>query len=122
MLTGVAMVKTAAAERDLRWRWEDLQYTEMFNFAVKKLSNGLDVASAALINTCGRTLLLWYGAMLVIQEHHHRSVCRFQYADRQCHCATLALAGLWYEARSLISVERLDGFQLSRKKAPENPC
>ncbi|HEY9874734.1 MAG TPA: peptidase domain-containing ABC transporter, partial [Candidatus Obscuribacterales bacterium] len=68
MMTGVATVKAAAAERDLRWRWEErLTSTINARFRGQKLANNLQ-ATSGLINTLGTTALLWYGAMLVIQD------------------------------------------------------
>jgi len=124
MLTGVATVKTAAAERDLRWRWEDL-FTSTLNvqFRGQKLSNGLDVASG-LVNTLGSTLLLWYGAMLVIQEQLSiGQFVAFNMLIGNVITPILALVGLWYELQEvLISVERLDDvFSAQPEESPENP-
>jgi ATP-binding cassette subfamily B protein len=124
MLTGVATVKTAAAERDLRWRWEDL-FTSTLNaqFRGQKLSNGLDVASG-LVNTLGSTLLLWYGAMLVIQEQLSiGQFVAFNMLIGNVITPILALVGLWYQLQEvLISVERLDDvFSAQPEESSENP-
>lgn len=124
MLTGVATVKTAAAERDLRWRWEDL-FTSTLNvqFRGQKLSNGLEVASG-VINTIGSTALLWYGASLVIQEQLSiGEFVAFNMLIGNVISPILALVGLWYELQEvLISVERLDDvFKAQPEESPEKP-
>ena len=124
MLTGVATVKTAAAERDFRWRWEDL-FTSTLNtqFRGQKVSNGLEVASG-LINTLGSTLLLWYGATLVIQEQLTiGQFVAFNMLIGNVISPILALVGLWYELQEvLISVERLDDvFSATPEESPQNP-
>lgn len=124
MLTGVATVKTAAAERDLRWRWEDL-LTNTLNsqFRGQKLSNGLEVASG-LINTLGSTFLLWYGAKLVIQDELTiGQFVAFNMLIGNVIAPILALVGLWYELQEvLISVERLDDvFSAQPEESPQKP-
>ncbi|MDV2993509.1 MAG: Leukotoxin export ATP-binding protein LtxB [Chroococcidiopsis sp. SAG 2025] len=124
MLTGVATVKMAAAERDLRWRWEDL-FTATLNtqFRGEKLSNGLQVASGA-INTFGSTLLLWYGATLVIQDQLTiGQFVAFNMLVGLVIAPILALVNLWYELQEvLISVERLDDvFTAQPEESPEKP-
>jgi ATP-binding cassette subfamily B protein len=124
MLTGVATVKTAAAERDFRWRWEDL-FTSTLNtqFRGQKLSNGLEVTSG-LINTLGSTLLLWYGAMLVIQDQLSiGEFVAFNMLVGNVINPILALVGLWYEFQEVvISVERLDDvFSAQPEESPQKP-
>ncbi len=124
MLSGVATVKMAAAERDLRWRWEDL-FTSTLNvqFRGQKLSNAL-AATSGLINTLGSTLLLWYGATLVIQEQLTiGQFVAFNMLIGSVIAPILALVGLWYELQEvLISVERLDDvFSAQPEESPENP-
>ena len=124
MLTGVATVKTAAAERDFRWRWEDL-FTSTLNtqFRGQKLSNGLQVISG-LINTLGSTLLLWYGATLVIQDQLTiGQFVAFNMLIGNVITPILALVGLWYELQEVvISVERLDDvFSATPEESTQNP-
>lgn len=124
MLTGVATVKAAAVEQDIRWRWEDL-LTNTLNVTFKgqKLSNGLQVISA-FINTLGSTFLLWYGAKLVIeQELTIGQFVAFNMLIGNVISPILALVGLWYELQEvLISVERLDDvFAAQPEESPDNP-
>lgn len=124
MLNGVATVKTAAAERDLRWRWEDL-LTSTLNtqFKGQKLSNGLQTVSG-LINAAGSTALLWYGAMLVIQDQLTiGQFVAFNMLIGNVIGPILALVGLWYEFQEvIISVERLDDvFTAQPEESPQEP-
>ncbi|CAA9588611.1 Cyclic-nucleotide-regulated bacteriocin/lantibiotic efflux ABC transporter, permease/ATP-binding protein [uncultured Synechococcales cyanobacterium] len=124
MLNGVATVKTAAVERDLRWRWEDL-LTSTLNtqFRTQKLSNGLR-ATSGLINSLGSTAILWYGAMLVIQEQLTiGQFVAFNMLIGNVISPILALVALWYEFQEvIISVERLDDvFTAQPEESPQKP-
>ena len=124
MLTGVETVKTAAAERDLRWRWEELLTSTLnVQFRGQKLSNKLE-ATSGLINTLGSTLLLWYGATLVIQgQLTIGQFVAFNMLIGNVIEPILALVGLWYELQEvLISVERLDDvFSAQPEENPQKP-
>jgi len=110
MLTGVATIKAAAAERDVRWRWED-RFTSALNaqFRGQNLGNGLQ-ATGGLINTLGSTALLWYGATLVIQDQ--LSIGQFVAFTMMFGSVinpVLSVVNLWDELQEvLISVERLN--------------
>jgi ATP-binding cassette subfamily B protein len=110
MLSGVATIKAAAAERELRWLWED-RFTRLLNerFRGQKLANGLQVTSG-VINTLGSTALLWYGAMLVIQgQLTIGQFVAFNMLIGRVIGPVLALVGLWDELQEvLVSVERLN--------------
>ncbi|MBD2356556.1 peptidase domain-containing ABC transporter [Tolypothrix sp. FACHB-123] len=110
MLTGVATVKAAAAEHELRWRWEDhLTSTINAQFRGYKLGIGLDVISE-LINTIGSTALLWYSATLVIQEQLTiGQLVAFNMLIGNVIGPVMSLVGLWDELQEvMVSVERLD--------------
>lgn len=124
MLTGVATVKAAAAERDLRWQWEE-QLTAMFNaqWRGQKLANGLQVMGSA-VNTFGSTALLWYGATLVI--HDQLSIGQFVAFNMMIGNVigpVIALVGLWDELQEvMVSVERLnDIFSTQPEESPDKP-
>lgn len=124
MLTGIATVKTAAAERDVRWQWEE-HLTSQFNvqFRGQKLANGLQAVSG-LINTVGSAALLWYGAMLVIQDQLTiGQLVAFNMMIGSVIGPTLALVGLWDELQEvMVSVERLeDIFCTSPEESPDQP-
>ncbi|MEP0871006.1 ABC transporter transmembrane domain-containing protein [Trichocoleus desertorum AS-A10] len=110
ILTGIATVKAAAAERDLRWGWEE-RLTSMLNarFQGQKLSNTLQAVSG-LINTIGSTALLWYGASLVIRDQLTiGQFVAFNMLIGNVINPVLRLVGLWDEFQEVIvSVERLD--------------
>ena len=124
MLSGMATVKAAAAEREIRWRWED-RLTRMLNvqFKGQKLANGLGAVSG-LINTIGSTALLWYGASLVIQgQLTIGQFVAFNMMIGNVLSPILSLVGLWDEFQEvLIAVERLnDVFETDPEERPGDP-
>ncbi len=124
ILTGIATVKTSAAERELRWLWED-HLTSMFNakFRGQKLANGLQIAGA-LINTLGSTALLWYGATLVIQDQLSiGQFVAFNMLIGNVINPVLSLVGLWDELQEvMVSVERLDDiFSAQPEESADKP-
>jgi ATP-binding cassette subfamily B protein len=109
-ITGINTVKAIAAEKELRWRWEDT-LTKYLNvrFRSQKLGIGLQSASD-LINTIGSTVLLWYGATLVIQDQLSiGQFVAFNMLIGRVIDPVLSLSYLWDELQEvLISVERLN--------------
>ncbi len=124
MLSGVATIKAAAAEREIRWRWEDrLTRTLNVQFKGQKLANGLGALSS-LINTLGSTALLWYGASLVIQgQLTIGQFVAFNMMIGNVLSPILSLVGLWDEFQEvLIAVERLnDVFETAPEERPGEP-
>ena len=124
MITGVATIKATAAEREMRWRWED-QLTCMINakFRGQKLANGLQVIGSG-INTLGSTALLWYGAMLVIQDDLTiGQFVAFNMMIGSVISPVLSVVGLWDEFQEvLVSIERLDDvFSAQPEESPYKP-
>ncbi|MBV8886570.1 MAG: peptidase domain-containing ABC transporter [Chroococcidiopsidaceae cyanobacterium CP_BM_RX_35] len=124
MLTGVATVKAAAAEQELRWRWED-RFTSALNrqFWGQNLANGLQGISG-LINTLGSTALLWYGATLVIQDQLTiGQFVAFNMMIGNVINPVLSLVGLWDEFQEvMVSVERLnDVFSAEPEESLQKP-
>jgi ATP-binding cassette subfamily B protein len=124
MITGVATVKSVGAEQELRWRWEE-RLTEQLNirFKAQKFAINLGVASG-LINSIGGTAVLWFGAMLVIQDQLTiGQFMAFNMMQGRVIAPILALAGLWDELQEvLISVERLnDVFDTEPEETPQKP-
>ena len=124
MMTGIATVKAAAAEQEIRWRWED-QLTGMLNirFRGQKLANGLQIVSGS-INALGSALLLWYGATLVIQDQLTiGQFVAFNMLIGNVIGPVMAVVGVWDELQeALISVERLnDVFSTEPEESPGKP-
>jgi ATP-binding cassette subfamily B protein len=124
MMTGVATVKAAAAEQEIRWRWEE-RLTSLVNvqFKGQKLSNVLQSISA-LINTLGTTALLWYGATLVMQDQLTvGQFVAFNMLIGNVINPILSLVKLWDEFQEiLVSVERLnDIFAAEPEESIQNP-
>ena len=110
MMNGISTVKATAAEKEFRWRWEDL-LTHQINvqFKGQKLAVNLGLLSG-LINTIGGTALLWYGATLVIQgQLTIGQFVAFNMMKGHIISPVISLVGLWDELQEvLISVERLN--------------
>ncbi|WP_180977280.1 cysteine peptidase family C39 domain-containing protein [Fischerella muscicola] len=110
IVTAVATVKTAAAERPMRWRWEEsFTNTVQTRFRGQKLANNLQLATS-LINHLGITFLLWYGATLVMgNQMSLGQFVAFNMLIGSTINPVLALVKLWDELQEiLISAERLD--------------
>ncbi|MCP6759301.1 MAG: cysteine peptidase family C39 domain-containing protein [Fischerella sp. CENA71] len=110
IITGVATVKTSAAERPMRWRWEEsFTNTVQTRFRGQKLANNLQLATS-LINHLGITFLLWYGATLVIgNQMSIGQFVAFNMLIGSTINPVLALVKLWDELQEvLICAERLD--------------
>lgn len=124
MMTGVATVKAAAAEPDLRWRWEDrLTATLNSRFRGQKLANGLQ-STGRLINTLGTTALLWYGAMLVIEDQLTiGQFVAFNMLIGNVINPVLSLVSLWDQLQEvMVSVERLnDVLSQTPEESPDAP-
>jgi ATP-binding cassette subfamily B protein len=115
IMTGIATVKTAATEQEVRWRWED-RLTRMLNarFRGQKLANSLQILSG-LINAIGSAALLWYGATLVIQEQLTiGQLVAFNMLLGSIITPILSVVGFWDELQEVvISVERLNDVLLA---------
>jgi ATP-binding cassette, subfamily B, bacterial HlyB/CyaB len=124
ILTGIATVKSVAAERELRWCWED-HLTRQINtqFRGQKFGIGLQLTSG-LIHAVGSTLLLWFGASMVIQDQLTiGQFVAFNMMIGYVISPVLALVSLWEELQEVvISVERLnDVFESQPEEIPGQP-
>lgn len=120
MMSGIAAIKSAAVEQEVRWRWED-SFTQFNNVSFKgqKFGLGLGAVNGA-VNTLGSTALLWLGATMVIQDQ--LTIGQFVAFNMMIGYVldpVVALANLWDELQEIfISVERLnDVFEAE----PEEP-
>lgn len=67
-LTGIRTIKAVAVEQSIRWHWEGLLQTAIkTNFSGQIINNWLQIFSNTIEATI-TTVLLWYGAYLVIHE------------------------------------------------------
>ena len=123
MLTGISTVKAVAAEQELRWGWED-KLTHQLNvrFKGQKLAINLGLLSG-LIDSIGGSILLWYGATLVIQgQLTIGQYVAFNMMKGHIISPVMALVGLWDELQEvLISVERLNDV-FNAKPEEANPA
>ncbi len=110
MMSGISTVKAAAAERELRWRWED-RFTNQLNVGFKGQKFGITLeAIGGTIEAVGGILLLWYGASLVINGNLTiGQFVAFNMMKGKVLSPVMALTNLWDELQEvLISVERLN--------------
>jgi ABC-type bacteriocin/lantibiotic exporter with double-glycine peptidase domain len=122
VMTGISTIKVTAAERDLRWRWED-RFTDSLNarFRGQKLANNLQIISG-LLNSVGSTALLWFGAMLVIREQLSiGQFVGFNMLFGNVTAPVMALTRLWDEFQEVVvSIERLnDVFSTEPEEDPQ---
>ncbi len=122
MMSGIAMVKGAAVEQEMRWQWED-HLTRQMNaqFRGQKLGIRLEAISG-VIHSVGGTALLWFGAYLVIQgELTIGQLVAFNMMMGYIITPIVSLANLWDELQEVvISVERLnDVFDATPEESPQ---
>ncbi|MEL6929242.1 MAG: peptidase domain-containing ABC transporter, partial [Cyanobacteria bacterium J06600_6] len=123
MMTGISTVKAVTAEKDLRWRWEELLTRQLnVQFKGQKLAINLGLLSG-MINSIGGAALLWYGASLVIRgDLSIGQYVAFNMMKGYIISPVLVLVGLWDELQEvLISVERLnDVFDAKVEESPQS--
>jgi ATP-binding cassette, subfamily B, bacterial HlyB/CyaB len=123
MMSGIATIKSAATEQEIRWRWED-KFVNLLNiqFSGQKLSIGLK-GIGGLINAIGTAGLLWYGAGLVIDNQLSiGQLVAFNMLIGSVLEPILAVVGVWGEFQEVvIAVERLnDVFVTAPEEATGN--
>lgn len=124
MMNGIAAVKSAGVEQEVRWRWED-SLTQLNNVAFKgqKFGLGLGAVNGA-VSTLGSTALLWLGAAMVIQDQLTiGQFVAFNMMIGYVLSPVVALANLWDELQEIfISIERLnDVFEARPEEPPGQP-
>jgi HlyB family type I secretion system ABC transporter len=124
MIAGITTIKTAVAERPMRKRWEQ-RFMNMLKAKLRgqKLVNQLQLMNG-LINHLGSTVVLWYGATLVMDGQ--MSLGKFVAFNMLIGSVTqpvLALVKLWEEFQEvLISLERLNDVLATLPEAnPQKP-
>lgn len=124
MMNGVAAVKSAGVEQEVRWRWEEtLVQLNNVGFKGQKFGIGLGALNGA-VNTLGSTALLWLGASMVIQDQLTiGQFVAFNMMIGYVLSPVVALANLWDELQEIfISVERLnDVFEAQPEEPPGQP-
>ena len=120
MMTGISTVKAVTAEKDLRWRWEELLTRQLnIQFKGQKLAINLGLLSG-MINAIGGAVLLWYGASLVIRgDLSIGQYVAFNMMKGYIISPVLSLVSLWDELQEvLISVERLNDVFDAKSEEP----
>lgn len=124
MMTGIVTVKTAAVEHLVQKHWEGrFQNMLKARFRGQKLANKLQLLSN-LINHLGSTMVLWFGATLVMGGGLSLGhFVAFNMLIGNVTHPVLALVKLWDEFQeALISLERLnDVFTSQPEENPQKP-
>lgn len=124
MMNGIAAIKSAGVEQEVRWRWEDsLIQLKNVSFKGQQFGIGLGAVNGA-INTLGGTALLWLGAAMVIHEQLTiGQFVAFNMMIGQVLNPVVSLANLWDELQEIfISVERLnDVFETQPEESADRP-
>ncbi|MBE7384741.1 MAG: peptidase domain-containing ABC transporter [Leptolyngbya sp. SIO1E4] len=124
MMNGIAAVKSAGVEHEVRWRWENA-LTQFKNVAFKGQKFGVGLAAInGTVNTLGSTALLWLGAAMVIQDQLTiGQFVAFNMMIGYVLSPIVDLADLWDELQEIfISVERLnDVFETPPEEPIDQP-
>ncbi|EKQ69159.1 ABC-type bacteriocin/lantibiotic exporter with N-terminal double-glycine peptidase domain [Leptolyngbyaceae cyanobacterium JSC-12] len=123
LIGGISMLKSTAAEPEMRWQWEE-HLTRQMNaqFRSQKLGIRLELLNG-LINSIGSVALLWYGATLVIRgELTVGQLVAFNMMMGYIINPVISVTNLWDELQEvLISVERLDDvFDATPEESPQH--
>jgi ATP-binding cassette subfamily B protein len=121
-ISGIQVVKTQTAERPVRWKWEGLLARAM-NTQFRGATIGIAAGAASrTLQTLNTTVLLWYGATLVLAgELTLGQMVAFYSLLGSVTAPIMAFIGLWQEVQeATISVERLnDVFNAKPEQADE---
>jgi subfamily B ATP-binding cassette protein HlyB/CyaB len=124
MMNGIAAVKSAGVEQEVRWRWEDaLTRLQNVSFKGQKFGIGLEAVNGA-VNILGSAALLWLGASMVIRDQLTiGQFVAFNMMIGYVLSPVVSLANLWDELQEIyISVERLnDVFETQPEEPPGEP-
>jgi HlyB family type I secretion system ABC transporter len=108
-LSGIRSIKAMALERTVRWHWEDLLNKSIRNLFSGQVINNLMQMFSSAIETTVTTLLLWFGAWLVIRnELSIGQLVAFNMLLSNVINPFQRLAILWNELQEvIIAVERI---------------
>lgn len=109
-LSGVEIIKAAAAENQIRWKW-DLALVDKLNVLFRQglFLDGYNTATE-LVHLCGRILLMWVGAHLVISGKF--TVGQYMAANMLASMTIdplMRIISMWNQLQAVrVSVERLN--------------
>ncbi|NOT62659.1 MAG: peptidase domain-containing ABC transporter, partial [Acidobacteria bacterium] len=121
-VTAVGTVKATAAERSIRWKWEGLM-VKALNVQFRSALTGMAAFSiGGVLQTMSTTLLLWYGAHLVITgELSVGQLMAFNVLVGSVTQPLLNLIDLWNDFQEVnVALERLN--DVFDAKPEENPA
>ncbi len=123
-VTGIGTVKAGAAEPGLRWKWQDLMVRALNIQFRNAQTNMAGVALASTLNTLSATVLVWYGARLVLAgDLSVGQLIAFNVLAVTLTRPVLNLMDLWNNLQeAVISLERLnDVFDALPEENPADP-
>lgn len=109
-LSGVEIIKAAAAENQIRWKW-DLALVDKLNVLFRQgvFLDGYNTATE-FVHLCGRILLMWVGAHLVISGKF--TVGQYMAANMLASMTIdplMRIISMWNQLQAVhVSVERLN--------------
>ena len=109
-LHGIDVVKAEAVERDTRWRWEG-KFTREIQIGFRRLKvEMLFGAGGSTINLLSSTVILWYGASLVIEgELSVGQLMAFNALIGNVMGPIMGLIGVWPEVQEArVALDRLN--------------
>jgi ATP-binding cassette subfamily B protein len=123
-IAGIVTVKSTAAERPVRWKWEGL-LVKALNVRFRSAMTGVTLGSSgAMLQSLNSTFLLWYGARLVVSgEFSIGQLMAFTALATSINIPVLMLIELWNQFQEVtVGLERLnDVFDTKPEEAPSSP-
>ena len=121
-VTAVGTVKATAAERSIRWKWEGLMVKSLNVQFRSAMTSMASYSVGNILQTMSTTLLLWYGANLVITgELSVGQLMAFNVLVGSVTHPIISLIELWNSVQEVnIALERLN--DVFDAKPEENPA
>jgi subfamily B ATP-binding cassette protein HlyB/CyaB len=122
-VSGIQVVKTQSAERAVRWKWEGLLARAM-NIQFRGATIGIAAGAASrTLQTLNTTVLLYYGATLVMSgELTLGQMMAFYTLLGSVTAPIMEFIGLWQEVQeATVSVERLNDVFNAAPEQGEDP-
>ena len=109
-VTAVGTVKATAAERSIRWKWEGLMVKSLNVQFRSAMTSMASYSVGSILQTLSTTLLLWYGAHLVITgELSVGQLMAFNVLVGSVTHPIISLIELWHSVQEVkIALERLN--------------
>ena len=120
-LNAIESIKSGAAERRIRWKWEEL-FVDSLNVRFKgALTERTAQVVSTLVNLTGSVLLLWFGAHLVIADKLSLGqLMALNMMVSRVSDPIMRLIGMWHQFQDItISFERLGDVLETEAEEPD---